>query len=262
MRVSQARQWTAQDVAESYALWWREAGLHSATSADAHGWLNEPTAEPHQAPDAIAAKPRQRVAEPAPVVPIRPTGTPFMPSDLEGFRAWLTQGDTQPEALWSGPLFLPSDAVNARLLVITDMPEDEPVGPLVPFAAPAARLLTAMLSAIGLKPEDVVFAPLAMRRAPGGLLDNDIARDLARRMRHYLGLARPRAALILGDKTSRALLAAQAAPGPASLPEINHEGGTLPVAALAGPELLMRRPLAKAASWQTLRLLSDVVGEP
>ncbi len=101
-----------------------------------------------------------------------------------------------------------------------------------------------------------------MRRAPGGLLDNDIARDLARRMRHYLGLARPRAALILGDKTSRALLAAQAAPAPSNLPEINHDGGTMPVAALAGPELLMRRPLAKAASWQTLRLLSKVVGEP
>lgn len=260
MRVAQATQWTAQDVAESYALWWREAGLHSATSADAHGWLDAPTAEPRTV-DAVAAQPNQRVAEPAPVTPLRPAGTPFMPSDLAGFRAWLTQGEAQPEALWSGPLFLPSEAVDARLLVITDMPDDGPVGPLMPLAAPATRFVTAMLAALGLQPEDVAFAPLAMRRAPGGLLDNDIARDLAHRMRHYLGLSRPRAALILGDKTSRALLAAQTAPGPANLPEINHDGGTLPVAALAGPELLMRRPLAKAASWQTLRLLSKVVGE-
>jgi uracil-DNA glycosylase len=260
MRVAQARQWTAQDVADSYALWWREAGLHCATSVDAHGWLAPPTAEP-QTIDAVAAQSHQRVAEPAPVVPIRPGGMPFMPTDLAGFRAWLAQGEGQPETLWSGPLFLPSEAVDTRLLVITDMPDDEPVGPLMPLAAPAARFLTTMLAAIGLKPEDVAFAPLAMRRAPGGLLDNDIARDLARRMRHYLGLARPRAALILGDKTSRALLAAQATPGPLNLPEINHDGGILPVAALAGPELLMRRPLAKAASWQTLRLLSKVVGE-
>lgn len=261
MRGAQARQWTAQDVADSYALWWREAGLHSATSIDAHGWLDMPTAEP-QTFDAVAAQPRQRVAEPVPVAPILPAGTPFMPTDLAGFRAWLTQADAQPEALWSGPHFLPPDAIDARLLIITDMPDDEPVGPLMPLAAPAARFMTAMLAAIGLKPEDVAFAPLAMRRAPGGLLDNEIARDLARRMRHYLGLARPRAALILGDKTSRALLAAQSAPTPANLPEINHDSGTLPVAALAGPELLMRRPVAKAASWQTLRLLSNVVGEP
>jgi DNA polymerase len=184
-----------------------------------------------------------------------------MPSDLAGFRVWLTQSEAQPEALWSGPLFLPSETVNARLLVITDMPDDEPVGPLMPFAAPATRFVTAMLATLGLEPEDVAFAPLAMRRAPGGLLDNDIARDLAHRMRHYLGLSRPRAALVLGDKSSRALLAAQTVPGPSNLPEINHDGGTLPVAALAGPELLMRRPLAKAASWQTLRLLSKVVGE-
>lgn len=260
MRGAQARQWTAQDVADSYALWWREAGLHSATSIDAHGWLDAPTAEP-QAFDAVATQPRQRVAEPVPAASIPPAGGPFMPTDLAGFRAWLAQGDAQPEALWSGPLFLPSEAVDARLIIITDMPDDEPAGPLIPLAAPAARFMTAMLAAIGLKPEDVAFAPLAMRRAPGGLLDNDIARDLARRMRHYLGLARPRAALILGDKTSRALLAVQSAPAPSNLPEINHDGGTLPVAALAAPELLMRRPLAKAASWQTLRLLSKVVGE-
>lgn len=260
MRGAQARQWTAQDVADSYALWWREAGLHSATSIDAHGWLDAPTAEP-QAFDVVATQPRQRVAEPVSVASIPPAGGPFMPTDLAGFRAWLAQGDAQPEALWSGPLFLPSEAVNARLLVITDMPDDEPAGPLMPLAAPATRFMTAMLAAIGLKPEDVAFAPLAMRRAPGGLLDNDIARDLARRMRHYLGLARPRAALILGDKTSRVLLAVQSAPAPSNLPEINHDGGTLPVAALAAPELLMRRPLAKAASWQTLRLLSKVVGE-
>lgn len=256
MRVAQATQWTAQDVADSYALWWREAGLHSAISPDAHGWLAEPVAEA-QASEAHAL-PRARVAESAPVAAIRPASTPFMPTDLAGFRAWL-QEQPQPEALWSGPLFLPAEAVNARLLVICDMPDDGVVPSNSPFAPATGRFVSAMLAAIGLKSEDVAFAPLAMRRAPGGLLDNEIARDLALRMRHYLGLARPRASLILGDKTSRALLAAQAAPGPANLPEINHDGGTLPVAALAGPELLMRRPLAKAASWQTLRLLNEVL---
>src|SRR5690606_17306978 len=132
-------------------------------------------------------------------------------------------------------------------------------GPL-PYVGQTARFVTAMLGAIGLRAEETAFAPLAMRRPPGGLLDERAIAALAERMRHYLGLARPRAALILGDRTSRALIAPQSPPTPGSLPEINHAGGRLASAALAAPELLMRRPMAKAASWQTLRLLHDAIG--
>lgn len=260
MRVVPARTWSAEEVAEAYALWWREAGLHSATSAQAHGWLAEPAME------ARAPVPQARVAEPTTVTPIRQVTAPIaarastqgMPGDLTEFCAWL--GHDQPESDWSGPLYLPPEALNARLLVLVDMPDDEPAGPLMPLAAPAARFLSAMLAAIGVSDEDSAVAPLAMRRPPGGLLDEKLTATLAARMRHYLGLARPRAAIILGDRTSRALIAAQVSPSIGNLPEINHAAGTLPVAALAGPQLLMTRPLAKAASWQTLRLLHDLIG--
>ncbi len=258
MRVVPARTWSAQDVADAYTLWWREAGLHSIASNDAHGWLAEPA--PNALPaEALAAAPASRVAEPARAIPIRPATHQAMPGDMAAFRAWL-ENDDQPEAAWNGPIYLPPEVANARLIVITDMPDDAPAGPAMPLAAPAARFLSAMLAAIGLVPEDVAIAPLAMRRPPGGLLDTDALATLSGRMRHYLGLAAPRAALILGDRTSRALIAPQGGTNPANLPEINHANGTLPVAALAGPELLMRRPLAKAASWQTLRLLHAVIG--
>lgn len=256
MRVAQARTWTAQDVADSYALWWREAGLHSETSAEAHGWLAAPAAE--AGPLEEPSLQHRRIAEPAPATPIRIFDAHAMPSSLAEFRTWL-QDQPQPEALWSGPLFLPAEIANARLLVICDMPDEGAQSDTIPFAPATARFVTAMLTAIGLRLEHVAFAPLAMRRAPGGLLDNEIARSLAQRMRQYLALARPQAALILGDKTSRALLTVQTPANSANLPEINHEGGRLPVAALAGPDLLMRRPLAKAASWQTLRLLHGIL---
>ena len=261
MRVVSARTWSAQDVAASYARWWREAGLHSATSGHAHGWLAEPVAEAPVAPS--------RVAEAAPAVPsatvtpIRPALAPApaqpMPGDLASFRAWLAQDGAQPEAAWTGPIFVPPAKEQARLIVLCDMPDVDASDGALPFADAAARFVTAMLGAIGVKPDEAAFAPLAMRRPPGGLLDDATTVALTVRMRHYLGLARPRAALILGDRTSRALLAAGAPLGAANLPEINHAGGTVPVAALASPDLLMRRPLAKAASWQTLRLLSGVL---
>ena len=260
MRAAAARQWTVQDVAESYALWWREAGLHSAVSAEAHGWLADPVQE---APAPVeTARPVARLAQPAPAAPIRPVANPAgraMPGDLAAFREWLAQAEDQPESGWPGPVFLPSATANARLVVITDMPDDGAGDPALPFAPSTARFMTAMLAAIGLTPGEVAFAPLAVRRPPGGLLDERSVKTLATRMRHYLGLARPQAALILGDRTSRALIAVRDAGPAGSLPHINHDGGTLPVAALAAPELLMRRPMAKAASWQTLRLLTGAM---
>jgi uracil-DNA glycosylase len=252
MRGAQATSWTAEDVAESYARWFSDAGLHSAVSAEPHGWLKP---EPAAVPRGDARTPVQHVAEAAPVAPIRAPAGRGMPGDLAAFRTWLAEDASQPEATWNGPLFIPSAQDNAPLLVISEMPEDgaDEGGP--PFKGAAARLLTAMLGAIGLTIEQVAFAPLCMRRPPGGLIDEATFDGLTDRMRHYLALARPRTVLILGDRTSRALIAAQGAAKAGQLPEIHHKGGTVPAAAVTGLELLMRRPMAKAASWQTLRLL-------
>jgi len=186
-----------------------------------------------------------------------------MPTDLAAFRAWLVDDPAQPEAAWHGAFFLPPAREAMRLLVLCDMPEDgaapEADGTALPFTGARARLVTAMLGAIGLAPEEVGFASLCTRRPPGGLVDEESFEGLTGRMRHYLALARPQAALILGDRTSRALLAAHGGTRSERLPEIHHAGGTVPAAAVAGPELLMRRPMAKAASWQALRLLHGTI---
>lgn len=252
-----AQNWTIDDMADSFALWWREAGLHSATAEDPVDWRAAPQARPQVQADAgviLAERSAplpvsQGSAQRAPVATARPA-----PTDLASFRDWLASDPTQPESAWAGPLCLPPAITGARLLILADMPDDQIEDATRPFTPERLRFVGAMLGAIGLTLDDVAFAPLAMRRPPGGLLDEAGITALAGRMRRYLGFARPRAVLLLGDRTSRALGAAQ----PGRLSHIALDAGSLPAAALPNPDLLMRRPAAKAASWQTLRHLQTV----
>jgi uracil-DNA glycosylase family 4 len=256
MRGAQAKNWSVDDVAESYALWWHEAGLHSATSEEPRDWFAVKRAAPAPAPiihEGPTSLPQTSAA--VPIAAPRPAVSRTMPSDLAPFLTWLGEDAAQPEAAWEGPMFLPPSETNARLLILCDMPEAQAEDPALPFAPSTARFVTSMLAAIGLRMEDVAFAPLFFRRPPGGIIDEDAFSTVAERMRHYLALARPQVALMLGDRTSRALVTDASGSATGRLPEIRLKGASLPAAALASPELLMRRPMAKAASWQTLRLL-------
>lgn len=242
-------------MAQSYADWWHEAGLHSVLTESAHGWRGVPAERAVAHADRLSLVATPPLSESPPAAPIAFPNARAMPDDLAGLCAWLASDPAQPEASWFGPLHLPPAKANARLLIITDMPDEDATDSSSPVTPPRAALLAAMLGSIGVTLEDATLAPLAMRRPPGGIFAEADVATLAARMRHYLALATPGAVLILGDRTSRAMNAVQAIE---SLAEIQHEGGTIIAAALPSLEHLMRRPTAKAASWRSLRLLSGV----
>jgi uracil-DNA glycosylase len=248
--------WSTQDVAESFAQWWRDVGLHSLTTAQAHGWLEEEA--PHPATP-VRAEPAEVQRAETPAAPTRRAARHAMPNDLAAFRDWLAEDPAQPEAHWSGPACLPPATAGARLLILCDMPDAAADNPGSPFTPGTRRFLAAMLGAIGLRSEAAAIAPLAFRRPPGGLIDDPTMVLLANRTRHWLGLVGARAVLILGDRTSRALLATQMPAPTDNLLTLHYAGGTLPAAALPSPEHLMRRPRAKEASWQALRLLIGAI---
>jgi len=243
------------EAVAAYALWWREAGFHTATSDAAHDWREAPAAVPvPAAPSRAEAAPRPG----APALPPRQDGGP-LPETLPAFLDWLRADMAQPEAPWTGPAFLPDARPQPPLLLVLDVPGAEPAGADMPLDAGQLRFVTAMLAAIGRTIEDVALASLAMRRPVGGLIDEDVLDRLGGRMRHYLALSRPGAAILIGDRTSRALLGAPAPAQPPRLGSVNHAGGTVPAIALPALDLLMSRPAIKARSWQTLRLLNGVL---
>jgi DNA polymerase len=248
---------------QSYAHWWREAGLHTATDTLAHGWRQapvtpfwqrQPAAAPAATPLTPAAQPRHAEA-PAPAA----ARTRPMPESLPAFLDWLAQDKNQPEAAWDGALILPPALAQARLLVIVEMPTMHATNAETLLDPAQRRFIDAMMASLAVAPADRAIVSLAARRPPGGLLDEETLGRLAARMTQYLRLARPRAAIILGDRTSRALIGAQWSPNGERLHKINHGDGILQAIALAGPELLMSRPVAKANSWQALRRLHGIV---
>jgi uracil-DNA glycosylase len=257
MLVTHAKQSLPQEVADSYARWWSDTGLHSTVSEVPHGWLS---ADPAPGATVETDKPEPRLAEPAGAAPVRTAAIARpMPDELHDFLGWLAEDSSQPETGWNGLLHRPSAQTDLPLLILCDMPGDGAVEPASPFDAMTARFVSAMAGAIGLTSDQIGFAPLAMRRPAGGLLDESTVTALAKRMTHYLALARPRAVLILGDRTSRALIAAQSPATSDYLREIHHKDGKVITVALPSAEHLMRRPAAKAASWQALRLLHGVL---
>ncbi|MBB5986367.1 hypothetical protein [Sphingobium lignivorans] len=255
-----------EEAVRSYALWWRDAGLHCATESGAHGWR---TARPapfwQETPGADRAQPPEISAAPAlTTAPVAHAPAPAsiaapMPGDLPAFLAWLASDPDQPEATWSGPQILPPLREQMRLLFIVEMPWAQASDGETVLAPEQRHFVEAMAASLGLNADDMAIASLATRRPPGSLLDEATLARLAERMTHYLGLARPGGAVILSDRTSRALIGAPWRPGMDILPEIAHSGGGTSAVALPGPDLLMNRPAAKARSWQALRLLHGVL---
>ncbi|HWJ71272.1 MAG TPA: hypothetical protein VNS79_14610 [Sphingobium sp.] len=251
------------DAVRSYAAWWHEAGLHTAIDSVAHGWRGEQPVpfwrQAAQRPpvETRPVAPADGVATVPMAAPRAPTRPDAMPDQLPAFLDWLAQDDGQPETGWEGAIILPPAQQGGRLTLIVEMPTLGATDAASLLDAGQRRFIDAMLASLGLPASEVTLLSMAARRPPGGVIDEETLIRLAARMTHYLGLARPKAALILGDRTSRALLGAQWNPRAAGLPVINHPVGTMRAAALASPDLLMSRPMAKARSWQALRLLHE-----
>ncbi|OJY63538.1 MAG: hypothetical protein BGP16_01225 [Sphingobium sp. 66-54] len=243
--------------------------MHTATDHAAHGWRGEQAAPFWRRTRPAVAERAVVVERPAAVAPVSPAPTPSatpspppsaaMPQDLPAFLDWLARDAAQAEAGWDGALILPSATQDARLMVIVEMPARDAADAASLLEAGQRRFIEAMLASMGLAPGDAPLVSVATRRPPGGVLDEATLTALTGRMTHYLGLARPRAAIILGDRTSRALLGTQWNPRAPGLPQLNHRAGTMPAVALAGVDLLMSRPMAKAKSWQALRLLHGAI---
>lgn len=224
--------------------WWELAGVDAPVADAAAGWLARPAAPaPTKITDAIPARGDE------------------MPSALPEFLAWLKGSGDIAEAGWPGGRIVPDNPINTdtaaqRIMLISDMPDMEDMQAASLFSGAAGRLLDAMLRAVGLSRESVYLCSLASTRPPGGLWDSASADRLARVMRRHISLAAPAHVLLLGDKTSRALLAADAGGGRGKLQMLNHDGGNVDAIATFHPRLLLKQPAAKAECWKDLQLFA------
>lgn len=225
------------DSVESLLSWWALAGVDHAVNELPVNWLR-PAVAPIRPKDA-------------------PQGDAILPDTLDAFHAWLASNPSLHEAGWSSQRILPAGTQNAAIMVICDLPdaEDTETGSLL--SGNTGALFDAMLAAIGRSRQDIYLSSLSVARAPGGILSDQDLEILATRMRHQIALAAPQRILLLGEKTNRALLAADTLEQPSGLQSINHPAGTVPATASRHPRFLLRQPEAKAQSWRALQYLVE-----
>jgi DNA polymerase len=228
------------DALRSLVSWWQLAGVDVTVDDSPRQWLRAAAAPP------IA---------PSEARPDLVSDT--LPITLEALVSWLSSAETFPALGADRPV--PAGAVSGGLMLLTDMPdvEDASAGTLV--AGTAGRLLDAMLGAIGRDRPSVYLASLAPGRPATGRIDATLEQELGRIARHHIALVRPRAVLMLGDATTRALTGVNLAQARGSIHPVNLDGGTVPSIATFHPRFLLQQPARKADAWADLRMLVEIL---
>lgn len=225
--------------------WWRDAGVDTLVAEQPRNWLAPPPARAAAAP----------VAEAPIVAPALPDEAP--PAQLDLFRAWLETSDALPFAAPGAPRLCPSGDPASGLMVIADMPaaEDCAAGTLI--AGEAGRLFDRMLAAIGRDRASIYLAGLSCLRAPDGRLADAAFDRCAALARHHVGLAAPRALLLLGDRPAKALTGFAMAQGRGRWHEVATTAGPVLALVTLPPAFLLDRPAMKALAWADLQLFVE-----
>lgn len=234
----------SNDAVGSLLGWWELAGLGTPVADETSDWLAAPAQPQPTAPIAVKAK---------------SSGVDNMPDSIAEFLAWRSTSADVPESAWPGTRIVPAPAADNGIMIITDLPDVEDMAAGALLSGETGRLFDRMLQAIGLSRDDVYLCSLATARPPGGVLNSPDAERLARIMLHQVALSAPRKVLLLGDKTSRALLTADAGDARGKLQIINHEHGSVGAIATFHPRLLMRQAAAKTECWKDLQLFAKEV---
>jgi len=243
-------------LAASLADWWALSGVDAAVQELPRDWLAKtlrPSPPPARQPAAQSMEPPAvpaTLAEPEVAPP--PAPTPAMPETPEAFMAWLADVEVQPERAFAAAFVMPQYLASPELLIVTDMPATE----TQLLAPPEAALIAAMMRAVGQNMGDVALASLLLARPAGGIVEPQLARQAGARLDHFIGLMRPKALLLLGDATGRALEEPNHGVDGPGQRFVNHSGGTIPVMHLPTPSVLLKHPSRKAAAWIELRRLA------
>jgi DNA polymerase len=100
---------------------------------------------------------------------------------------------------------------------------------------------------------------LSCLRSPDGRLASDSAKSCANLARHHIGLAAPKAVLLLGDACAKAMLGLPMAQARGRWHEIATHSGPVKALVTIPPSTLLTLPAAKAHAWADLQMLIEEV---
>lgn len=227
---------------ESALDWWRLAGVDVLVDDTPRDWLR--TVPPPMAPARSDAGGAVRAMD-------------QLPQNLAELVGVLTGPDLLPEL---GPRRVaPAGDAASGVMLMTDMPDIADLEGGTLFSGKPGQLLDAMLAAIGLDREAIYIASLFPARPMGSPGDYGPDSRIARFARHHIQLARPKAVLLMGDATTRALCGTSLAEARQDARTLNHDRGSSSAIATFHPRFLIQQPARKADAWRDLRRFVELL---
>jgi DNA polymerase len=232
-------------AAASALQWWADAGVDVLIDEAPRDWLRpQPKVEARAAP-APAAAPAQAEEE--------------LPGQLDLFQAYLKDSDKLPFHAPSAPRICPSGDPASGLMMLVDMPAGEDCTSGTLLSGEAGRLFDRMLAAIGRSRETIYLAALSCLRSPTGSFTGDAAKQCALLARHQIGLVDPKAVLLFGDATAKALLGLSVAQARGRWHEIATHHRPVRALVTISPKQLLDAPRLKRLAWEDLQMLIEEV---
>jgi uracil-DNA glycosylase family 4 len=238
-------------AAASALQWWDEAGVDILIDETPRDWLRpKPRDEAPATPEATApAAPASASAQ----------ADEALPGQLDLFQAWLRDSDRLPFAAPAAPRVCPSGDPASGLMIVADMPTGEDCAAGTLIAGEAGRLFDRMLAAIGRDRSSIYLAALSCLRSPTGSFTSDAAKQCATLARHQIGLVAPKAVLLFGDATAKALLGLSVAQARGRWHEIATHHGAIKALVTISPKQLLDAPRLKRLAWEDLQMLIEEV---
>ncbi len=224
----------------SVLRWWRDAGFDTCIDEVPNPWLSR----------GIATKKAVKTADAPPPVEA-------LPNSLSAFSDWFAHTQSIGLSAFSSMRIAPFGDINAKIMVLTDMPEADDLNTGALLSGEAGALFDKMLGAIGLDRNRIYCAPLCPARPATGRLEDASLTRLGEIARHHIRLVAPKRVWLLGQTTSRAVLGVDAAPMPSQLQNINYDGVIVETVASFHPRLLLQNPKRKAKVWADMQILVE-----
>jgi uracil-DNA glycosylase len=248
-------------AAASALRWWADAGVDVMVDETPRDWLRASKAAEDRSSRAQSRGARGE-SVPAPLDFARDErrvehATPALPDQLNLFQAWLKDHDALPYAAPSARRVCPAGDPASGLMIMTDMPAAEDCGSGTLISGEAGRLFDRMLAAIGRDRSSIYLASVSCLRSPDGRMAGDHAQQCATLARHHIGLAAPKALLLLGDAAGRALLGLTVLQGRGRWHEVQTHAGPVPAILSFAPSFLLNQPSAKALAWADLQMFME-----
>ncbi len=150
---------------------------------------------------------------------------------------------------------------NARLLFVGEGPGADEDAQGVPFIGKAGQLLNNMITAIGLRREEVYIANIVKCRPPANRVPEPVeAHTCVRFLFEQIGIVRPEIIVALGSTAATYLLGSKSPLG--ALRGRVHDANGTKLVVTYHPAFLLRDPRQKKEAWADLQVVMRELAAP